>query len=77
MSIIRNIYFRDEIADWLKDQPKVVLSKLINDLLTDYIRKHILKELTLEELKALKEKEKARIEYEAKLREIDDGYKLG
>lgn len=50
MAILKNIYFKDYVADWLKKNPQLNVSGLIDELLTEHIKKTQYEDMSREEL---------------------------
>lgn len=74
MGKAKYIYFQDDIADNLEKVEN--MSALINDLLRKHFDKKDINKMSVKELDELIKKEKAKKEYETKLKEIDnDGHR--
>lgn len=67
------IYFREEVLELMESIPKGELSRIINDLLFDYIRKQDVTSMTEEELKKAIELAKLEEEFKKRRESIQNG----
>ena len=70
MSFVRNIYFQDDLTEYLKKEENV--SGLINELLRKHFNSTDINKMDKEQLENWIAIKKAKIEYEKKMEEINE-----
>lgn len=72
MAVIKNIYFKDRVAEWIIGQPKGSVAPLIHGLIEEHIRKTELDDLTKEELELELKKAELKTKYEKELKDLQN-----